>query len=409
MPIPTIVFLTALPLEYDAVIAHLPDGQIETRHNGGATYYVSEYVTPAKLRWQVAVRKLSAMGNYEAAQESIDAISDFFPSYMFFVGVAGGIKDVQLGDVVASSMARGYESVKVEETVIKQRAHVEYPSRQLVELAFQIASQSQWRSKIKLPEGEPKAQVCPIASGEKVITSPEFLKQLLQCCSDAVAVEMEAIGFLRTFRKRSQVQGIVIRGISDLVKDKNETQDKKWQPIAARHAAGFAWAMVEELPIPTVIPQEPPPQNLLHQYWDVLEPELQDAFALSYNQVRREGSNIIKTSHLFAALRKIGSESLCGLLEFLPNQSLPAPIEENNTAKEYILQEQPNFSPCVEDSLKHIGQRATSNRKLSAEDVFVDIAKYGTGSSVAQLRTHGISAQKIDQIVKQLGWNVIER
>ncbi len=263
MPIPTIVFLTAIPLEYDAVIAHLPSGQIETRHNGGATYYVSEYVTPAKLRWQVAVRKLSAMGNYEAAQESIDAISDFFPSYMFFVGVAGGIKDVQLGDVVASSMARGYESVKVEEAVIKQRAHVEYPSRQLVELAFQIASQSQWQSKIKMPEGQPKAQVCPIASGEKVITSPEFLKQLLQCCSDAVAVEMEAIGFLRTFRKRSYVQGIVIRGISDMVKGKNVPgHDDKWQPIAARHAAGFAWAMVDELPIPTLIPQELPPPRI---------------------------------------------------------------------------------------------------------------------------------------------------
>lgn len=152
MPIPTIVFLTAIPLEYNAVIAHLPDGKLETRP-GEVSYYVSEYVTPANRRWRVAVRKMSAVGNYEAAQESIDAISDFLPSYMFFVGVAGDIKDVQLGDVVASSMARGYESVKVEEVVIKQQAHVEYPSRHLVELAFQIASQSQWRSKIKLPEG----------------------------------------------------------------------------------------------------------------------------------------------------------------------------------------------------------------------------------------------------------------
>lgn len=221
---------------------------------------------------------------------------------------------------------------------------------------------------------------------------------------------MEAIGFLRTFRKRSQVQGIVIRGISDMVAGKNPEHDQKWQPIAARHAAGFAWAMVDELPLPTVIPQElSPPRNLLHQYWEVLEPELQDAFALSYNQSRREGSNIIKTRHLFAALRKIKSGSLQNLLELLPEKSLPAPIAANNSAKEYILREQPNFSPCVEDSLGHIGQRATPNRKLSAEDVFVDIAKYGTGASVAQLRTHGINAQKIDQIVKQLGWNVIER
>ncbi len=268
MSTPTIVFLTALPLEYDAVIAHLPNGQIETQHDGGASYYVSEYVTPANRHWRVAVRKLSVAGNYEAAQDSIDAISDFFPSYMFFVGVAGGIKNVQLGDVVASSMAKGYESVKVEEEVIKQRAHVEYPSRLLVELAFQMASQSQWRNKIKEIEGQPKAQVCPIASGEKVITSPEALKQLLQCCSDAVAVEMEAIGFLRTFRKRSHVQGIVIRGISDMVKGKNVPgHDDKWQPIAARHAAGFAWAMVDELPLPAIIPTELPPPRIFTVPW----------------------------------------------------------------------------------------------------------------------------------------------
>jgi nucleoside phosphorylase len=404
----TIVILTALPLEYEAVVAYLPQRRKEIKSDN-TIYEIGDYVTP-KAPWQVVVGKLAAQGNYQAARETEWAITHFAPTYMFFVGIAGGLKDVQLGDVVAASLVRGYEGGKAEEGKWKPRVLVEHPSHTLLQLAHNLASESQWLKKLFTPaQPAPKAWVCPIASGEKVVSSRAFLAQLQETCSDAVAVEMEALGFLGTFRAKPQVQGIVIRGISDLLV-KTPEHDEKWQPIAARHAAGFAFTMVDELSIPTVIPEElSPPRNLLHQCWDVLEPDLQDAFALSYNQSRREGSNIIKTRHLFAALRKIGSESLRSFLELLPEESLPAPIEENNLAKDYILQEQPNFSSCVEGSLRHIGQHATSNRKLSGEDVFVDIAKYGTGTSVAQLRTHGISAQKIDQIVKQLGWNVIER
>jgi len=247
MSIPTVVIITAISLEFEAVVAHLRDSKYETHQN--THYSVGEYVTPANRHWRVVVRKLNAMGNYEAAQESIDAISVFSPAYMFFVGVAGGLKEVQLCDVVAASMARGYESVKVEEGVIKQRLHVEYPSHQLVEMAFQLASQPDWKNKIIEPLGQPKAFVCPIASGEKVIASEQFLQQLQQCCSDAIAIEMEAIGFLRTFRKRPEVKGIVIRGISDMIVGKTSEHDKHWQPIAARHAAGFAFAMVDKLEI----------------------------------------------------------------------------------------------------------------------------------------------------------------
>jgi hypothetical protein len=150
-------------------------------------------------------------------------------------------------------------------------------------------------------------------------------------------------------------------------------------------------------------------QNLLHKYWDLLEPALQDAFALAYNQSRREGSNIIETRYLFAAIRNINPKPLNELLELLPKESLPQPIKENDKTKVYVLEEDPNFSSCVRDSLMHIGQLATPKRKLSPEDVFVDIAKHGKGSSVARLRTWGLSAEKIDQIVRQLGWRVIER
>jgi len=149
--------------------------------------------------------------------------------------------------------------------------------------------------------------------------------------------------------------------------------------------------------------------NLLHQCWDNLEPDLQDAFALAYNQSRRDGSNTIRTSSLFAAMMRVKPKPLNELFKILPKDSLPGPIRERSKLKKHVLQEQPYVSGCVADSLLHIGKRASPKRKLSSGDVFVDIAKHGTGSSVASLRAHGVSARKIGQIVSQLGWTVIAR
>lgn len=98
-------------------------------------------------------------------------------------------------------------------------------------------------------ETRPKVIVQIIASGEKVVTDPEFAG-LTKACSDAVATEMEGIGFLQTIHQNQYVQGIVIRGISDLLV-KTPEHDEKWQPIAARNAVAFAVAMLDELsPVP---------------------------------------------------------------------------------------------------------------------------------------------------------------
>jgi len=158
---------------------------------------------------------------------------------------------------------------------------------------------------------------------------------------------------------------------------------------------------------------EPAPQlssdNLVHQLWRYLEPDLQDSLALAYNQARREGKNRISTRTFFAAVARLKPKSVSNLLSLLPEGSMPEPIAEDVPVERRIMQETPLLSDCVENALRHLGTQDNLKRGLGVEDVFVDVAKYGRGPSVQRLRAHGVSPERIDRYLDQLGLEVASR
>jgi nucleoside phosphorylase len=241
----TAVILTALPVEFRAAIAHLTDAH-EQKHDAGTIYRVGSFRGQA-AEWTVAVAVVGA-GNPSAAAESERAIAEFTPDVALFVGVAGGIKDVALGDVVAASEVYLYHAGKAAADFITRPA-VDKGSYALVQRASQEAISDSWRERAGDSAVDAKAIVAPIAAGEQVVVSikSETYELIRRRYDRAVAIEMEGGGFLRAAYANQDVWALVVRGISDLLEGKGEADAAGSQERAAANAAAFAFEVLAKL------------------------------------------------------------------------------------------------------------------------------------------------------------------
>ena len=256
------VILTAIRAEYEAVRAHL-SGIHEETYRG--TVYERGTFSAGKRLWDVGIAQIGA-GNPGAASEAERAIAYFDPNIILFVGVAGGLKDVALGDVVAATKVYGYESGKVQGRAFLLRPSVGESSHRLVQRAMAEGRKRGWLTRVRgrswaPAQASPHVHVGSIAAGEKVIASTRsnIFKFLRSNYNDALAVEMEGRGFLDATHRNEPVQALVVRGISDLLEGKSEVDAGGWQEIAARHASAFAFEMLAKLDS-----TELPPSQQLH-------------------------------------------------------------------------------------------------------------------------------------------------
>lgn len=260
------VILTALPLEYQAVRAHLSDIREEV-HPEGTIYERGHFLTQNQ-RWEIGLVE-TRMGNARAAFEAGRALDYFKPQVILFIGIAGGLKTVRIGDVVVATKIYGYESGKVG-TSFFTRPEVGLSTYRMVQRAQAIIRSAIWPHRINsipspLPPG---AFLGALAAGEKVVisTNSDIWKLLREQYEDALAVEMEGYGFLQAVYGNRRVEALVIRGISDLLEGKSTADAAGTQEMAARHASAFGFEVLaqlkqEDLSQPTVPPSKAPAQT----------------------------------------------------------------------------------------------------------------------------------------------------
>jgi nucleoside phosphorylase len=248
----SVVILTAIPVEYEAVRSFM-DG-LEKEVTGSGTVYERGTFSAHGQYCDVAIVLVGAR-NVSAASQTEHAIAYFKPDVVFFVGVAGGLKDVAIGDVVVATKIYGYEEGN-DKASFRLRPEVVTSSYSLLQIARAEAIKGGWLQYVEevsssLPPQTPHVHihVSPIIAGEKLISSSsDFYRSLLSVYGDAVAVEMEGYGFLQAMHANQSVDALIIRGIADLVDNKvPDTEAHQHQQLAALHASAFACQLLADL------------------------------------------------------------------------------------------------------------------------------------------------------------------
>lgn len=237
-PRATAVILTALAAEFDAVRAHLGDLDVRRLPNG-TRYYVGAFDGKA-IDWAIALAEIGE-GNLTAAAETTRAIDVFDPQVVLFVGVAGSLKvDVRHGDVVVANKVYRYHSGKAGEDFLSRP--LTFPTWHGLEQLVRQVRRSRWSES----ESRPTVELKPIAAGEVVVASreSETFRLLNERCNDAVAVDMESAGVYEAAHRAGGRGVLAVRGISDMLSDKNANRDAHWQPVASQNAATFAFALL---------------------------------------------------------------------------------------------------------------------------------------------------------------------
>ncbi len=247
-----ILILTALEVERRAIEQYLSNIKPVSHPITGTDYTKGIYTCNGETLEVIVAR--TDQTNVNSAIETERAIAHFDPEYVFFAGVAGGLKDVKVGDIVIGRDVYGYERGKAEEGNLKPRPQFGASSYKLEQIAGRYATSEEWmhaKAKLLNPEFALSIQTYTgtIASGEKVDASidSELHQFLKQNASHALAIEMEGLGFLEVCRMRPLVKTLLLRGISDLVDDKGQMDGKGSQPYASANVAAFLFGLLEQL------------------------------------------------------------------------------------------------------------------------------------------------------------------
>lgn len=263
-----ILILTPIQLEHEAIVAQLSD---PTEEIAGGNRYVKGFFQGKHHVFEVFTQQTGS-GNSVAALATERAVKRFNPAAVLLVGVAGGVKDVDIGDVVVATKFYDYEYSHESDEGTKARPLSGFFSKHLKALAESVSARQEWWK--RLPAGQlPNVVFGPIASGQKVIAGKDtqLFQFLKNNYNDTVAVEMEAAGVGGTMGDYPSIPSLNIRGISDLIDGKSQAEAAGSQRLAAAHAAAFAFELIYHLDTAYFSPLEMEVRNRLDDFMELLK------------------------------------------------------------------------------------------------------------------------------------------
>ncbi|MFJ6724856.1 nucleosidase [Streptomyces sp. NPDC091281] len=249
--VPTVVVLTALPVEYDAVRAHLAVRAEDELILGDGTR-LERGALPG-TPWTVALAELGE-GALTTAALTTRVVTELAPEALLFVGVAGGLKeDLEIGDVVVGTKVYAVHGGKQTPEGLLTRPESWHGSHRLVQAA---------RAALRGLDGV-RGHRKPLACGDVVLADERsaLREYIRRTYNDAYAIEMEGSGASHAAHLSGQLDALVIRGISDLADARKSAGDAAGaQELAAGQAAKVAVALLRKhRPRTPAAPPDPSP------------------------------------------------------------------------------------------------------------------------------------------------------
>lgn len=148
---------------------------------------------------------------------------------------------------------------------------------------------------------------------------------------------------------------------------------------------------------------------LLRPIWPYIDDELRNILLVAATLAQIESKKYVSTTNFVKALMVAQPGQISEFFNKLPQGALP----ESNPAEDPVrldsLASLESFSPCIASAFSNLASEATADKRLSSEDIYIDIARHGTGKSTRLLRSHDVSKSDVEDIVGQLGWHLVER
>ncbi|MCX4741895.1 5'-methylthioadenosine/S-adenosylhomocysteine nucleosidase family protein [Streptomyces antibioticus] len=251
-PSADVVILTALPVEFQAVLALLRERSTLV-HPEGTRCVVG---TLPGATGTVAVARIGP-GNLGAAAITERVRQWLSPQALLFVGVAGGLKpSVALGDVIVPTKVHHLHPGKEAPGGFRARPVPGAVSHRLEQAAGTALCADTWHAWVPDDVREtwkgacPRVHFEPVVAGEVVLNSSDTpLRSLIMTHhEDSLAIEMESAGVARAAVLSEGLQILTLRGISDHADpDKRSDDASGSQHRASAHAAAAAAALLCEL------------------------------------------------------------------------------------------------------------------------------------------------------------------
>ena len=191
-----IMLLTAIQCEFLACISVLKPGYYKSYHDVLGYVYFGEMGKdrPGNLKIALMRCQKGSTGPGGSASVVKDAVAVLKPKAVFCVGFCGGLKKVELGDVVLLRKLITYAMLKSTESGIEERGDRVLLKRRLQKLI--LSAGEGWKAPLR-DGNDLKVNVLQdgvFLSGPEVVSNREWREELMRRFSEANAIEMEGEG-----------------------------------------------------------------------------------------------------------------------------------------------------------------------------------------------------------------------